>query len=266
MRLMLWLLLCAPAWSAEREAPVAKLDGVVVVTEGGLADWQAAQACYGEGAPASRNAGIVRLLETAIVEKALGRAGTARISKRQLAEEAARIDRETRAPEILSCMKKGLQGKRYLEAFVRPILVEARLRSFLQQDGPRRKVEAAIRKARQEPLEKAAREFGLTYSRAAYSLAGSEEEKRFIEANLRALKPGALGKEPIESESDFKAVRLLKKEGERWAVETAYAPKLDQAEWLKSVPKMKLEILDEGLRGWVKGIKGNPRLAAAEVQ
>ncbi|HAH06963.1 MAG TPA: hypothetical protein DCM05_10635 [Elusimicrobia bacterium] len=277
--MMLWLLLCAPVWSAERDAVVAKLDGVAVVTEGELADWQAAQACYGEGALTSRNAGLMRLLEAAIAEKALKDTGASKFTQAEVEAEAARIDRETRAPDILACIKNGLKGERYLKAFVKPTLVESKLRSYLMQDvgvqaGSRKKVEDAIRKARQGSLQKAAKQYGLVYSSMTYSLEAttgsalpwSPYEKEFIEQHLKKLKAGELGKAAIESDYDFRAVRLLKTDGKKWFFESAYALKLDQVEWLKGMPKMKLEILDEGLRGWVKGIKGNPRLVATEVQ
>ncbi|MBI5244094.1 MAG: hypothetical protein HY922_10535 [Elusimicrobia bacterium] len=297
----------AAAAGDDRAAVVAKLDGEAVVTEAGLSDWQASQACYGEGAITSRNAGLMRLLEAAIAEKAMRQAGVAALTDADLAAEAARIDRETRAPDILECIKKTLEpgvrdafsarassqapggageGKeRYLAAFVRPTLVESRLRTFLIQDSgvqadPRRRIQDVLaRLSKKASMESAAKEAALAYSSSTYAVEAPSEtsiepgrmpwspfEKDFIEKYLKGLKAGQLRKEPIETDYDFRGVRLLKTDGKKWTFESVYAPKVSQEDWFKSAPKMKLEISDEGLRQWVKGIKGNPRLAAAEVK
>jgi hypothetical protein len=58
----------------EPPAVAARLDGRAAVAEHDLSDWQAAQACYGEGALTSRRAALMRLVEAAIAEKAMGQA------------------------------------------------------------------------------------------------------------------------------------------------------------------------------------------------
>jgi len=281
--------LCA----SEPAGAAARLDGRAAVTEGDLSDWQAAQACYGEGALTSRRAALMRLVEAAIAGKAMLLAGRAGISDSDLSAEAERIDRETRAPEILACIKKALAPReRYLRVFVRPTLVESRLRAFLIRDpgvqaGPRGRIEKALSRARKGVMmENAAKEAGLAYSSSTYSLAPSTDadtaarygggraapwspfEEDFIRRFLQELKPGTLRKEPIETDYDFRIVRLLHADGVRgrWTFESVSAAKISQEEWFKSLPKMKLEIMDEEMRAWIKSIQGNPRLAAAEIR
>jgi len=281
VRALFWALGgCASLLSAtelralEPPAVAARLDGRAAVSEGDLSDWQAAQACYGEGTLTSRRAALMRLVEAAIAGKAMLLAGRAGISDSDLSAEAERIDRETRAPAILACIEKALKPReRYLRVFVRPALVESRLRAFLIRDpgvqaGPRGRIEKALLRVRKGVMmENAAKEAGLVYSSSTYSLApGSPFEEDFIRRFLQGLKPGELREEPIETDYDFRLVRLLGSKAGRWRFESVSASKVSQEEWFKSLPKMKLEIMDEELRAWIKSIKGNPRLAAAEIR
>jgi hypothetical protein len=257
------------------------------VTESEVSGWQEAQACYGEGAVTSRKGAFMRLLEAAIADKAMRDSGAAVLGEPDFKAEAERIDKETRAPDILTCIKKAL-GDQYVRVFVRPTLIESKMRVLLMKDpkiqaGPRGKADSALEKIKKgSSMEGAAKESGLEYSSMTYTAEAPEGEssggmargrmpwspfeKDFIERNLKGLKPGELKGEVVESDFDFRLVRLLSTDGKGWRFETAYARKLGQEEWLKSRPRMRLEILDEGLRAWIKGINGNPRLVATELQ
>jgi hypothetical protein len=276
------LVICALA-AFSQEATLARLDGAAAVLESEVSGFQAAQACYGEGAATSRKAAFMRLLEAAIADKAMRDSGAAALGEADFKAEAERIDKETRAPDILACIKDAL-GDRYVRVFVRPTLIESRLRILLMKDakiqaGPRAKAEGAIARIKKgSSMEGAAKEFGLEYSSMTYTeqapeggmvrgrMPWSPFEKDFIEKNLKDLKPGELKGEAIESDFDFRLVRLLSTDAKGWRFETAFARKLSQEDWLKSRPRMKLEISDEALRSWINGINGNPRLVATEVQ
>jgi hypothetical protein len=274
--------------TALRKTVLAELDGAAVVTEGDVADWQRLQACYGEEALISRRAAFMRLLEAAIAEKALRGAGAFSFSRKDLDAEAARIDGSTRAPEILECIKKNLGPgeERYLRTFVRTALIESSLRNYLRagagaQAGRLKLAEEALAKVRAGAgMEETAKEYGFTHSTAAYSVVDSSAaamsdpiasvrlpfEKDFIERNLKDLKPGELKTKLIDSDNSFSMVRLLAAEGNKWTFESAFLPKLGQKEWLQTLPKMKLTVLDAELRGWVKSINGNPRLAVVDLK
>lgn len=267
---------------------VAVLDGRAIVSEADIRDYQALQACYGEEALPSRRAALMRLVEAAIAESAMRDHDGPRITDKDVEADALRIDRETRAPEILACIKKHFGGdkRRYERVFVRPALVEARFRHFVPNDpgiqaGARRRIGlAAERGGKGEGLEALARQFGLAYSSATYALAASSAaavppeaarggpppayQTEFISRHLQGLKPGQL-RGPEETDHDFRLVRLIRAVGPRWTFESVSAPKTTQEDWLRSLPRMKLTISDEELRLWVRGIRGNPRLAAVEV-
>ncbi|MDE2293364.1 MAG: hypothetical protein KGL53_14880 [Elusimicrobia bacterium] len=284
LALALALSAAAPAAAASASPAVAKLDGRVVVTEADLSDWSAAQACYGPGALTSRKAAFMRLTEAAVAEAAMAAHGGPVIDAAKLDAEVRRIDRETRAPEILACIKRSL-GERYARVFVRPELVESSLRLFLMRDpkvqeGPRGKAEEALARARKGgSLEKAATALGLFYSSATYTTAPSttpasfrpdmpppDYQAAFIKGHLAALEPGEAAAAPIESDYAFQDVRLLSHDGPRWTFEAAVARKASQEDWFGSMKKMRLQVLDKALYEWVKGLSGNPRLRAVRLE
>lgn len=264
-----------------QDAVVARLDGTSIISEADLSGWSAAQACYGEGALTSRRAAFMRLTEAALADKAMRENGGPVIDDAVVAADAARIDRETQAPDILACIK-GALGKDYQRIFVRPSVTEASLRLFLMRDAAvqapaRKKVETAQQRAlKGESLEAVSKELGLYYSSATYSLnpatasfrpetAPAEYQKEFIAKHLKGLSVGKFLDEPLESDYTFQAVRLLAQDEKGWFFETAVARKVGQEDWFAGLKKAKLEVLDAELHGWVKGIKGNPRLKAVEV-
>ncbi|MBI5597446.1 MAG: hypothetical protein HY928_15260 [Elusimicrobia bacterium] len=245
---------------------VARLDGRTIVTDADIAGWSAAQACYGEGALTSRKAAFMRLTEAAVADKAMRGHGGPVIDDKAVAEDAARIDKETQAPDILACIKAAL-GADFQRVFVRPSLIESRLRLFLMRDArvqapARAKAALARRRALEgSGLESAAKELGLHYSSASYS-AGPEP----IGALLAGTPQGKFLDEPFETDYVFQAVRLLHKDGKGGTFEAATVRKAGQDEWFGSLPKMTLEIYDDGLREWAAGLKGNPRLTAVEIK
>lgn len=259
---------------------VAVLAGRPAVMEADLADYRAAQACYGEGALTSREAALMRLLEAALAETAMEKAGAAPLDEAALKNDAERIDKETRAPEILACVKAhfGSDEARYRRIFVRTHLAESRLRDFLIHDpavqGPVRLSarRAAARALSGATLARAASAFGLSYASATYSVEPSpdpsgraEFQASFIRERLAGLSTGQITPEPLESDYDLQVIRLLSVAGPRWTFESASIRKRSQEEWFASLPKRRLEVRDRALRDWLSSIRGNPRLSAVEL-
>lgn len=259
----------------ERDRPVALLEGRVVATENQLSDYEAVQVCYGNESPSSRQAAFMVFLEAAIAAESMRRHGGAVPSEIDLIKEEKRIDCETRNPEILACIKKhfGRSGKRYRDVFVWLRLTESRFRSFLinserVQRRPRRQLQEMIGLIRRGIVfDAAAREKGLSYSSATYSVVDSSSggvayEAEYVRANLAGLAAGQLKFDPIESDSDIELLRLLKVEGVKWSFERASVRKVTAVEWFQSLKKMRLSINDGELRRWIETLHGNPRLAA----
>lgn len=275
------------------DAIVALLSGRPVITEADLLDYQATQACYGEGALTSRKAAFMRLLEASIAGEAMRAGGGPTPDEAVLKEESDRIDKETRAPEIVACIKKhyGDDARRYRKIFVRLAWIASRFRVFsaydpgVQERARRQYRLAAERVHAGTSMDVAARELGLAYSSATYSLESSSQatqtvpaelarygmpvrphEAQFIQEHLAGLTIGQLNGEPIETDYDLQLVRLLGRDGVRSTFESISVRKGSAASWLGSLPKMSLSIKDEPLQLWVEGLQGNPSLAAVTIE
>lgn len=264
---------------------IIALVGAGEVRQQDILDWQAAQACYGEDALTSRKAAFMRMFEAAILEEALQKAARP-ITPGEYRKEAARIDAETRAPEILACIKKyfGADTGRYQRIFVRPILAQRFIREFVKFDpwvqekayGLREKISTAVVKG--IPFKNLVSPPDIAYSSAAYSLEAdtaaqnafaphggwSPFEAAFIEEHLKGLKPGEAGLKPIEDETSIKFVRLITLTGKKYYFESLTVRKLSTEEYLKIIPKLPCRINDKELRDWVAPIKGNPLISPAE--
>lgn len=265
--------------------PVAAV-GSGEVSEQDISDWQAAQSCYGEDAITSRKAGFMRMYEATILEEVLARQARP-ITGEEYKTEVTRIDAETRAPEILGCIKKhfGDSTARYERVFVRPILVQRFIRELVKHDPKVQARAYGLRDGTLKDIEKKKAfktigvERGIAYSTAAYAVeedtaapAALEPWKRwspfeaaFIEEHLKALKSGEIKGKPIEDEMTIKFVRLIKVKGKKYYFESLTVPKLSTEDYLKSVQKLPCRINDKELRDWAAPIKGNPILAPAEI-
>lgn len=265
--------------------PVASV-GAGEVSEADIADWQAAQSCYGEDAITSRKAGFMRMFEAAVLEELLS--GVKRpIARADYDKEVARIDAETRAPDILACIKKHFGGAtpRYERVFVRPILAQRFIREYVKADPAVQARAYALRDAvlkgiaKKKPFKEIGAAPGVEYSTQAYSVEEdtaaaqapepwkrwSPFEAAFINEHLKGLKPGEAAAAPIEDESQLKFVRLNRVEGKKYYFETLTVRKLTTEDYLRSVKKLPTVITDRELHDWVAPIKGNPLIAPAEI-
>ncbi|MBU2572694.1 MAG: hypothetical protein KKH28_01270 [Elusimicrobia bacterium] len=257
-----------------------------VVSQQDIPDWQAAQGCYGPDALTSRKAGFMRMFEATILDEVLQKASRP-ITAGEYQAEVARIDAETRAPEILACIKKyfGDDTVRYQRIFIRPILAQRFIREFVKFDprvqekayGLRDKISTDVVKG--IPFNKIASTPDIVYSSAAYSLEAdtatqnafmphggwSPFEAAFIEEHLKGLKPGQVKEKPIEDETNIKFIRLISVTGKKYYFELLTVHKLSTEEYLKAIPKLPSKINDKELHDWVAPIKGNPLIAPAEI-
>lgn len=287
LAVILFAVLTLPVSGGEGAAlPVASV-GSGVVSEIDIADWQAAQGCYGEEAITSRKAGFMRMYEAAILEEVLNRQAKSPVKTEEYDAEVARIDRETRAPDILGCIKKyfGGDGPRYRRVFIRPILVQRDIREYVRnslevQAGAYGLRDGILKDIDNKKVFKdigAAR--GVTYSTSTYAIEEdtaapvamepwkrwSPFEAAFINEHLKDLKPGEVKAAPIEDDANIKFVRLISITGKKYYFETLSLPKISTEEYLRLIPRLPARINDKELHDWVAPIKGNPLLAPADL-
>ena len=281
------------------EAVVLRLDDPrFAVTERDIADYQVSQRCYPGGLD-SRKAAFMRQLEPAVLSRLLFASSGIDISARAMAEEEARVDRETKAPDILACIKShfGADRERYRRVFLRPILVQ---KEFYRHLGFDRKVQAkayadaeAVAKAMADKtFGSLAVRLGLEYSSTTYraeeasgaaakgppSSEGGRAplpegaadgkaafEAHFIEAYLKGLPAGKARPEPVDSDSELLFIKLLEKDGPRYRFETLRIRKMTLNRFLDAQPRIPAEVSDAELKAWLKGIAGNPYLGLLDI-
>ncbi len=284
---ILFAVLALPSYGGEGAALPPASVGNGVVSEQDIADWQAAQGCYGEDAITSRKAGFMRMYEAAILEEVLNGQAKRPVKAEEYDAEVARIDRETRAPDILACIKKyfGGDGPRYRRVFIRPILVQRGIREFVKNSAAVQAKAYALRDgilkdmAKKKSFRDIGADRGVTYSTSAYAVqedtaapAALEPWKRwspfeaaFINEHLKDLKPGEAAARPIEDDAGLRFVRLISVAGITYYFETLSLPKITTEDYLKLIPKLPARINDKELHDWAAPIKGNPLLAPADL-
>lgn len=300
----------AVSWAAlafGAEAPASSASGIVarigknrVITERDLEDFTKSESCYGPDAINSRRAGFMRMLEVAAAEELLERQARIVVSPDDYEKELGRIDRETRAPEMLDCIKayfqfdkatgafKGDGRRRYERIFLRKNIV-GRMNGQFYNSNPR--VQGKAFKTRDRVLEKArkgasfadlAKEFNLEYSTRTFTLEEPKDqqastaavtppfmrwspfEKQFIEDNLKDLKPGEMKPQPNEDANAITFIKLLSQADGKHHFETLLLRKVSTGEYYKTIPKIPCRIYDADLKDWVIGIQGRSGLLQFE--
>lgn len=289
------------AKAAPEKGMVAGIGASGMISELDLADFSAAESCYGPDAINSRKAGFMRMLEATVGEEALRRDAGTMITPGDYEAEIERVDRDTRAPEILGCIKKHFgfdpdSGKfrdaegrnRYKRVFLRKYIVQARVFRFtrydpkIQKEAYRMRDAVSSATARGESFSALAGKYGFTYSTHSYALEERKEasspagaagpssamawspfEKQFIEEHLAALKPGGMKREPIESADDIQFVRLLSVTDGGYYFESLRINKKD--DYFRTAPKLRGIIKDEELKKWILGMPGNPMVSMLQL-
>jgi len=292
------------AEEGQGEGIVARIGKGNLVTERDLQDWQATQSCYPSGLT-SRKAAFMRQMEATIVERILSHEADVTITKADYKKEEQRIDRETRAPDILRCIKNyfGSDPARYWRVFLRPILANRKFHQYVHNDakaqkkayGLRAKVQSGIAKG--QSFKKMAGLFEVEYATRSFSLEdphkGSPEgqslrsggkkkdgadpmmhpellwnpsEAKFIKDYLMDLKPEETRKEPIEEDRSIQFVRLLKAQSPGYDFESLTIKKLSTAAYCQALPKIPAWINDPYLKSWVASIHGNTLINTLQLK
>jgi hypothetical protein len=195
--------------------------------------------------------------------------------------EARRIDADTRAPEILKKIKDiyGSDRRGYLNTFVRVVYAERFLYNeiFLKDiaihAAQRKKAEGFLAAAGKDPAAfgTIAGESGLTpvmmtISREKGGLTGFGKERRthggipeksdveigqaarMISA-LSGVKPGDVAPTPLEWQEGFQVIRLVRKVGAAYLIESVSVPKRSYDDWFwETASKIPVSIEDRNLR------------------
>jgi len=189
--------------------------------------------------------------------------------------EAKRIDDNTKAPEVLKKIKDvyGQDREAYLRTFVKIVYAERVLYSdiFLKSKEIHKeqylKAGNFLKSVLSSPksFKKVAKKIGLETATLKLSLkkgimpygdkrmkeepgAGIDQAKRLIDS-VSKIKKGEVYPALIEWSEGYQVIRLLKKEGEEFIIESASIPKRNYDEWYwGQAPKIPVKINDEALK------------------
>ena len=199
---------------------VAKIGVKGLITERDLADFTASESCYGPNAINSRKAGFMRMLEATVREEIIRREEKSEITPADYETEIERVDRDTRAPKILMCVKKyfgfdagtkkfkSSEGRnRYKKVFLRKYLAHKRVFRFTHYDSKFQKKAYRLKELVKKKGGKGAalsglsEKHGLVYSTHTYTLEDRKDDAQDIASSSSAIT--ALADKPAMPWSPF---------------------------------------------------------------
>ncbi|MFC1522314.1 STT3 domain-containing protein [Elusimicrobiota bacterium] len=276
--------LAIPEASLGRNAGlVAEIGETGIITEKDVGDWQAAQGCY-PGGLTSRKGALMRQLEATTMEEVLRVHEGMLISEEEYKKEVERIDRETRAPDILGCIKNHFSNdiKRYWRVYLRPILIAKKFHHYTANDPGVQERAFKLREKVKKRIDsktaftKIADEMGIDYSTHTYHSEAPKKDKEaqknkmlppeleynpfeghFIKEHFTDLAPGTAKKEPIQSNRTIEFIKLKKRKDIKYEFEKLTINKTTGKEFFDVIGKFPLKIHDTGLRDWIRSIHGN---------
>jgi len=260
-------------------SPVVAQVGETAITAQDVAYRQAVVVVRsGEDFPA--HLALFQLVDEALMAE-VGRAYGVVITAEMLAEEAARVEAESRDPETLARMRTvfGDDQAAYRRLVLAPILVNQMLHARFSlghdiQAEPLARAQEALAAALDDPesLAALAKAFGGEYRRfeivagrlqtgeqqageslpealAQYEVALPETDQAFVEQVVAGLAVGELHLRVVEDRHSFMVVRLLSRDGEDATLEGLVIPKLTFVPWFQTHSRrISLVVTDQALK------------------
>ena len=225
--------------------------------------------CYGNKNQSSELA-LIKIINQLLEKEVLIAAFKIKITTQELEEKSAWIDANTKAPEILDCVKKvfGQDKKSYLNLYIRPTLVNPRLHSEFalaltihQEEADRisslkselsqgKKLEDLSHYQKWEILKKT----DLSGVRALQEAGVELAPNPLIDKVIKNLKPGEIWADIIEDDYSFQIVRFLKEDQEKYYLDGIVIPKKSFDSWFQDYVKnnVKIEIFDQEILNKIK--------------
>ena len=222
--------------------------GTSQITSGDVDTKLKIEACYRDDKTKPESwLGLYQLIEDRLMEEAARTIGI-EITPAMMAEEVARVDRETKAPAILDAVKKACpDDKSYQEIYLKPRLVNRLLHYKFSED----------KTIQQEPYQKALDMLTLAKSGkelklldgyavkdidlsapkqpnqdlSKFNLTLNESEKELAENILASLQPGQVYQTLKEDRYAFAVIKLLEKKDNFYKYETVDIMKVEFDKW-----------------------------------
>lgn len=227
--------------------------------------------CYGDDKITSEIAAIKTInqfLESAVLKSALN----LEPSKNDLKEKSALINKDTRAPEILDCVKKvfGSDINSYLQLYVAPTLINPKLHNQFsispkineEEINKIKEIGDSVKQGKKLEDFEEYRKFEIpkeieippAFQLSRLNLDNSTSSNPLIEKVLKNLKPGEIWPDIIEDENGFQIIRLLNEDENKYYVDGVSIPKKTFDPWFRDYVKnnVKIEIKDEQLLSQIR--------------
>jgi hypothetical protein len=244
---------------------VALIDGISIYKKELLLFYNVQKNCY-KNENISKEEALAMLIRDKLELSVLKKKYNLEPEKSVLNEKAKWIDKNTRAPKILKCIKNTyfpFYKKYYLEDIVKPTLVNPKLHFSFSQDREIHKEEIAkieeiMKKVKNNPeILKSFKE----YTKETTSKRKEEKieiggysfdvpEDPFISKVLSKLKKGEIFSNIVEDDYSFKIVRLIDEDKENYYWDGVIVMKKNFEDWFKNYVKenVKIKILDKELK------------------
>jgi len=218
------------------------------------------ESCYRDDKQAPAEwLGLYQLIEEALMEEAAKTIGVT-ISQEMLEEETVRVDKETKAPELLQSVKNVCSDRTlYQKIYLKPRLVNRLLHHKFSED---KEIQAAAYQKALDLLKLAqsgkdfknmdgysVKEIDLTSKKespkemAQYGLDWTDPEKDLVENVLDHLQPGDVYQNLREDRYGFYIIRLVERRVKFYKYEMVHIKKMEFVPWfLETVKGVKKQI------------------------
>jgi len=214
--------------------------------------------CYGLKNQAQEPA-LIEIINKFFEEQVLNSAFENKISDKELEKKAEWVDKNTKAPEILECVKKvfGEDRKKYLDFYIKPTLVNPRLHLEFSLSPRIHQREIEEIKAIKKDLDtgKKLEDFS-NYQKWEIPKDTDFPTDPLVDKVIKNLKLGQVWLNIIKDDFSYKIVRLLEEDKEKYYLDGVIVQKMAFDPWFQDYVKrnIKIEILDQEL---LTGIKTN---------
>lgn len=247
----------------ENYGTIAKI-GESEIKEKDILNYIKIKKCY--GIDESKNKALIEIINNNLEQEVLYKEFGLKPKISDFKNEAERIDKSSKAPEIISCIKKSLNDtENYFKLYISPLLINAKLHEKFSLSPSIHKEEINKINEYFNQIENGAKFEKFTEYRRFNILKEndstpvSQENKIYFNNNLvenviKNLKPDEIWPKIIEDDHSYQIIRLIKEDKTFYQIDGIIIPKKSSDPWFQNYVKnnIKILILDEKLSKEIK--------------
>jgi hypothetical protein len=242
------------------------------ITREALKEQQKTDSCY--GAYIKEEEALIKIINNLLEEEVLSSAFNICISQQEIVKKAELIDKTTRAPNILACVKKGFgkEKEHYMQLYVKPYIVNPSLHNayafsktihqseFNSITAIKELLDRGLKKPEDFPEYKKwdiPKEWGAPEE--VKKMNPDIAEYPFISKVIRKLNYGQMEKDIYDDTYAFIIARLLSQDDKKWYLDGVIITKKTFDPWFQEYVKknIKIKIYDKELLNKIKSKYSN---------